>query len=197
MQNIFWEIIWIIALLLNILSYHEKNDKKMFFMLAITSLFYGFHFYWIGLMTASLVNFFDIAKNIIVTRYKKNTPLFIFFAISYSIIGVMTSNGEILSYLLVFSSILTLYAAFYFRGIALRIVYLIATFAYLLYSIDGESLSGTLTALLFLILLSSSIYVLHKYRGVFWKIRYMKVCCIKGCKKRWYAHKRRFKIFGT
>lgn len=197
MQNVFWEIIWIIALLLNILSYHEKNDKKMFFMLAITSLFYGFHFYWIGLMTASLVNFFDIGKNIIVTRYKKSTPLFIFFAISYSIIGVITSSGEILSYLLVFSSILTLYAAFYFHGIALRIVYLMATFSYLLYSVDGKSLSGTLTALLFIILLSSSIYVLHKYRGILWKVRYMKVCCIKGCKKRWYAHKRRFKIFGT
>lgn len=197
MQNIFWQTIWIIALLLNILSYHEKNDKKMFFLLAVTSLFYGFHFYWIWLITASLINFFDIWKNIIVTRYKKSTPLFIFFAIIYSIIGVMTSNGEILSYLLVFASILTIYAAFYFRAIALRIVYLLATFVYLLYSIDGKSLSGTLMAILFIIILSSSIYALYKYRGIFWKLRYMKVCCIKGCKKRWQVHKRRFKIFWT
>lgn len=195
MESLFWEIIWILALWINILSYLEKNDKKMFILLALASLFYAFHFYGIGLLTASLVNFFDIGKNIIVTKYKRNMSLFIFLAISYAIIGVMTSNGEILSYLLVFASILTMYAAFFFHWIALRVVYLLATFVYLLYSIDGKSLSWTLTALLFIVLLSLSISALYRYRGIVWKIRYFKMCCIKKCKKRLHFHKRRFKIF--
>lgn len=184
-----------VALLMNIWSYMEKNDKKMFFLLAIASLFYWFHFYWLGLVTASLVNFFDIWKNIIVTKYKKNTFLFFFFAISYGIIGVLTSNGEILSYLLVFASIITLYAAFYFHGIALRFVYLIASCIYLLYTMVWNSLSWMFTSLVFIVILSYSIYVLYQHKGILGKLRYMKVYFLKTLRKKYCFHKKRFHLF--
>ncbi|MDD3793462.1 MAG: YgjV family protein [Candidatus Gracilibacteria bacterium] len=172
--NIFWEIIGLIALFFNVVSYTEKNDRMLFIMLAICSFFYGLHFLGLGLLTASVINFFDVFKNLIVIKYKKNLYLFISFVIVYLIIGYKTANGEVLSYLLTFGSILSLYAAFYFTGISLRIVYLIATFIYLIYSIVGNSISGILTSIIFIFVLSSSIYILYKRRGFWGKVRYYK-----------------------
>lgn len=172
--NIFWEIIWLIALFFNVISYTEKNDRMLFIMLAICSFFYWLHFLWLGLLTASFINFFDVFKNLIVIKYKKNLYLFLLFTIVYLIIWYKTANGEILSYLLTFWSILSLFAAFYFTWITLRIVYLLVTFIYLFYSIIWNSISGTLTSIIFIFVLSSSIYILYRRRWFWWKVRYYK-----------------------
>jgi hypothetical protein len=172
--NIFWEFIWLIALFFNVVSYTEKNDRMLFIMLAICSFFYWFHFLWLWLITASVINFFDVFKNLIVIKYKKNLYLFLLFTIVYLIIWYKTANGEILSYLLTFWSIISLYAAFYFTWITLRIVYLVVTSIYLVYSIVWNSISGTLTSIIFIFVLSSSIYILYKRRWFWWKVRYYK-----------------------
>lgn len=172
--NIFWEIIWLIALFFNVISYTEKNDRMLFIMLAICSFFYWLHFLWLGLLTASVINFFDVFKNLIVIKYKKNLYLFLLFTIVYLIIWYKTANGEILSYLLTFWSILSLFAAFYFTWITLRVVYLIATFIYLFYSIVWHSLSWMLTSIIFIFILSTSIYIMYKRRWFWWRVRYYK-----------------------
>ena len=172
--NITWEFVWMIALVFNIISYLEKNDKMMFIMLAICSFFYWIHFLWLWLLTASVINFFDVFKNLAVIKHKKNIKLFSIFAIVYVIIWFETGNWEILSYLLTFGSILSLFAAFYFRWISLRIVYLIVTFIYFFYSFAWNSISWMLTSLVFIITLSSSIYVLYRRRWFWWKVRYCK-----------------------
>ena len=172
--NITWEFVWMIALVFNIISYLEKNDKMMFIMLAICSFFYWIHFLWLWLLTASFINFFDVFKNLVVIKYKKNIKLFSLFTVVYVIIWFETGNWEILSYLLTFGSILSLFAAFYFRWISLRIVYLIVTFIYFFYSFAWNSISWMLTSLVFIITLSSSIYVLYRRRWFWWKVRYCK-----------------------
>ncbi|NVP17855.1 YgjV family protein [Candidatus Gracilibacteria bacterium] len=172
--NIFWEIIGLIALFFNVVSYTEKNDRMLFIMLAICSFFYGLHFLGLGLLTASFINFFDVFKNLIVIKYKKNLYLFLLFTIVYLIIGYKTANGEILSYLLTFGSIISLFSAFYFTGIPLRLIYILTNFIYLIYSYFGNSLSGTLTSIIFIFVLSSSIYILYRRRGFWGKIRYYK-----------------------
>lgn len=172
--NITWEFVWMIALFFNIISYLERNDKMMFIMLAVCSFFYWIHFLWLWLLTASFINFFDVFKNLVVIKYKKNIKLFSLFTVVYVIIWFETGNWEILSYLLTFGSILSLFAAFYFRWISLRIVYLIVTFIYFFYSFAWNSISWMLTSLVFIITLSSSIYVLYRRRWFWWKVRYCK-----------------------
>ena len=90
--NITWEFVWMIALVFNIISYLEKNDKMMFIMLAICSFFYWIHFLWLWLLTASVINFFDVFKNLAVIKHKKNIKLFSIFAIVYVIIWFETGN---------------------------------------------------------------------------------------------------------
>ncbi len=172
--NIFWEIIWLIALFFNVVSYTEKNDRMLFIMLAICSFFYWLHFLWLGLLTASFINFFDVFKNLIVIKYKKNLYLFLLFTIVYLIIWYKTANGEILSYLLTFWSIISLFSAFYFTWIPLRLIYILTNFIYLIYSYFWNSLSWTLTSIIFIFVLSSSIYILYRRRWFWWKIRYYK-----------------------
>lgn len=143
-------------------------------MLAICSFFYWLHFLWLGLLTASIINFFDVFKNLIVIKYKKNLYLFLLFTIVYLIIWYKTANGEILSYLLTFWSILSLFAAFYFTWIPLRLIYILTNFIYLIYSYFWNSLSWTLTSIIFIFVLSSSIYILYRRRWFWWKVRYYK-----------------------
>ena len=192
--NITWELVWMVSLIFNIISYLEKNDKMMFIMLAICSFFYWIHFLWLWLLTAPVINFFDVFKNLIVINHKKNIKLFSIFAVIYIIIWIETGNWEILSYLLTLGSILSLFAAFYFRWISLRIVYLIVTFIYFFYSFAWNSISWMLTSLVFVITLSSSIYVLYKRRGFWWKVRYYKYLLHKKWIRLFSSRYRRLKF---
>lgn len=192
--NITWELVWMVALIFNIISYLEKNDKRMFIMLAICSFFYWIHFLWLWLLTAAFINFFDVFKNLIVINHKKNIKLFSLFAVFYVIIWIETGNWEILSYLFTLWSILSLFAAFYFRWISLRVVYLIVTFIYFFYSFAWNSISGMLTSLVFVITLSSSIYVLYKRRWFWWKVRYYKYLLHKKYIRLFTSRHRRLKF---
>lgn len=189
--NIPMEIIWVFALIFIVLSFLETDDKKMFILLAIWSFFYWIHFWGIWLITAALINFFDIAKNLAVTKYKRNEFVFAFFVIAYTIIGVKTWNWELMNYLFTLASITSLYAAFFLRWISLRIVYLAVVMIYLLYTIVWNSLTWSITNLLFFISLSSSMYMLYKRRWFLWKVRYARFLFLKNLRKFfWYRYGR-------
>ena len=189
--NIPMEIIWVFALIFIVLSFLETDDKKMFILLAIWSFFYWIHFWGIWLLTAALINFFDIAKNLAVTKYKKNEFVFAFFVIAYTIIWVKTWNWEIMNYLFTLASITSLYAAFFLRWISLRIVYLAVVMIYLIYTIVWNSLTWSITNLLFFISISSSMYMLYKRRWFLWKVRYARFLFFKNLRKMfWYRFHR-------
>ncbi|MFA5916922.1 MAG: YgjV family protein [Candidatus Gracilibacteria bacterium] len=177
------EIVGVFALIFIVLSFLETNDRKMFLLLAIGSLFYSIHFWGLGLITASIINFFDALKNIAVTKYKKNKSIFLVFAVVYAIIGIKTGNGELMPYLFTLASILSLYAAFFLKGITLRMVYFTSFTIQLIYTIVGNSLSGSIINLLFLLSITSSIYLLYKRRGFLGKIRYARFLLLKNLRR--------------
>jgi len=170
--RISWELFWSIWLLFIILSFIETEDKRMFLLLAIWSLFYWFHFYWIWLFTASLINFVDVSKNLAVIKFKNNIYAFLIFAIFYWIIWLLTWNWDPLNYLFTLCSITSLSAAFFMEWISLRIVYLLVTIYYLYYTIVWYSISWSITNVLLIFSIISSIYMLHRRRWFFWKLRY-------------------------
>jgi len=189
--NIPMEAIWVFALIFIILSFLETNDKKMFLLLAIGSFFYSIHFWWLGLITASIINFFDVIKNLSVTKYKRNKYLFLVFTVIYTIIWVKTWNWEIMSYLFAFASIISLYAAFFLRWISLRIVYLASISIQLIYTIIWNSLSWSIINLLFLLSITSSIYLLYKRRWFLGKIRYARFLFFRNLRRlTWYRYGR-------
>lgn len=185
--NLPWEIVGVFALIFIVLSFLEKDDRKMFLLLAIWSFFYWVHFLWLWLLTASYINFFDIFKNLAVTKYKKNQYLFCIFAIIYTIIWVKTWNWEWIPYLFTLSSIATLFAAFFLTWISLRIVYFASIMIQLIYTIVWNSLTWSIANLLFLLSITSSIYLLYKRKWFLWKVKYAKFLLLKRLRKLlWY-----------
>lgn len=189
--NLPWEIVWVFALIFIVLSFLETDDKKMFILLAIGSLFYWIHFLWLWLITAAYINFFDIAKNLAVTQYKKNSTLFWLFFIAYLIIGYKTAAWETMSYLFTIASITSLFAAFYLRWISLRIVYFASIMIQLIYTIIWNSLTWSIINILFLLSITSSMYLLYKRRWFLWKVRYASYVFYKNFRKfMWFRYKR-------
>ncbi len=181
--NIPMEVIGVFAMIFIVLSFLETDDKRMFLLLAIWSFFYWVHFWGIWLLTAALINFFDILKNLAVTRYKKNEYLFWFFVIAYTIIWVKTWNWETMPYLFTLASITSLFAAFFLRWISLRIVYFASIMIQLIYTIVWNSLSWSIINILFLLSITSSIYLLYKRRWFLWKVRYAKFLFLKNLRR--------------
>lgn len=178
-----WEAIWFIALIFNLLSYLEKDDKKMFLLLATCSFFYWMHFYWLWLYTAAFINFFDITKNLLVIKYKRNLLIFFLYIISYIIIWWLTADWNIFSYLITSASILTIYWAFFLKWVNLRIFYLIATILYLIYSIIWHSIAWSVSGLFFSFELLISIYILYKRKWIWGKIKYYRYIIRKNIKR--------------
>lgn len=170
--NLSWEAIWFIALIIRLAASFEKDDRKLFLLLATCSFFYWIHFFWLWLFTASFINFFDVTKNLVALKFKKNLYVFFFYIISYTIIGGLTSHWHIIPFMFVIWSMISIYAAFFLKGIYLRLCYLITNLLYLSYSIYGWSIAWSVSSILFSISLSFSIYILFKRKWFIWKIKY-------------------------
>lgn len=183
--NSSWEIIWFIGLFFCILSFTEKDDRKMFLLLALASFFYWLHFYWVWLLTASFLNFLEINKNLLALKYKKNLYIFFIFIISYLIIWWLTANWEIISYLIIIASIISIYAAFFLEWLKLRITYLTSNMFNLIYNFIWWSIAWTVSCILFMIILSYSSYILYKRKHFWGKILNYKYLLGLIYTKRW------------
>lgn len=195
--NIPMEVIGIFALIFIVLSFFE-TDKKMFILLAIGSFFYWIHFWGLWLMTMACINLIDIAKNLVVIKYKKNELLFLIFMLIYTLMWIYTAkmwiytnNWVILSYLATLSSIISLFAAFFLKWISLRIVYFVSIIIQLIYTIVWNSLSWSLINILILLTIISSAYLLYKRRWFLWKVRYARFLFLKNLRKfMWFKYRR-------
>lgn len=195
--NIPMEVIGIFALIFIVLSFFE-TDKKMFILLAIGSFFYWIHFLGLWLMTMACINLIDIAKNLVVIKYKKNELLFLIFILAYTLMWIYTAkmwvytvNWVILSYLATLASIISLFAAFFLKWISLRIVYFVSIIIQLIYTIVWNSLSWSIINILLLLTVVSSAYLLYKRRWFLWKVRYARFLFLKNLRKFfWYRYGR-------
>ncbi len=178
-----WEIVWIFALIFMFLSFSVTNDKKMFILLAICSWFYSIHFFWLWLITAWYINLLDIIKNLSVIRFKKNISIFTWFSVIYLIVWWLTANWDILSFLLTIATIVSMYAAFFFRWITLRLVYLWVIFIYMTYTVVWNSISWSISNLVMIISICLSIYLIYKRRWFWWKVRYYRFLISKNIRK--------------
>jgi len=107
-QEILWQWIGFIALAIAFFAFKETDDRKLLIYLAACSAVWSVHFWLLGLVAAAGINAFDIAKNLIGLRYKKNVYWVCFFIASYIIIGVVSYSytENLISFLPTISSVL-------------------------------------------------------------------------------------------
>jgi len=162
-SEIIGQAIWFIALFFVFLAFKETDDRKLIIYLAIGSWIWGLHFWLIGLFAASAINIFDVFKNLIWLRYKKNNYWVSFFVISYIIIWILTYSytWSYVSFLPTLASILWAIAVFLFRWIALRVLLLSTLFIWFTYNIIGLSYAGIASDIA---LVFASLYWIYKLK---------------------------------
>ncbi len=139
-----WQIIGFIALFFVFLAFKETDDRKLIIYLAIGSGIWWVHFWVLGLVAASAINFFDVLKNCIGLKYKKNNYWVSFFVATYIAIWIMSYSysGSLVSFLPTIASVLWAIAVFWFSGIPLRLIMMSTLFVWFTYNIIGGSYAG-------------------------------------------------------
>lgn len=152
MQNPIGQTIGFIALFVNIFAFITSKDQKFLIFMAISSAIWGIHFLYLWLLSAAFISFFDILKNIIALKYKKNTYIFWFLIISYTIIGIFTfQNENIFSIIPIINSILSVIFIYYLEWIRLKIGFLCILCFWLIYNFFGNSLGGMMSDIILIV----------------------------------------------
>lgn len=162
-NEIIWQGVWFIALFFVFLAFKETNDRKLIIYLAIGSWIWGLHFWLIGLFAASAINVFDVFKNLIWLKYKKNNYWMAFFVISYIIIWCVTYayTGKLYSFLPTITSVLWAVWVLYFHGIAMRIFLISTLFIWFAYNFIWGSYAWMTSDI---VLIFASLYGIYKLK---------------------------------
>ena len=154
-----WQIIGLIALSLQIISFIEKKDKSFFLFLSISSVFWAVHYFLLGLISWWWVNVLDVIKNYVGYKWWKSQIIFYGFWILYLFIGIYLFDGSIYWIIPILASLLSIYAIFFSRWENLRVYYGIIMFLWLVYNILWFSIAGIITDIL---LIWELLYVYYK-----------------------------------
>ncbi len=154
LKNPLAQWIWLIAFLVSAYNFSFAKWKKFIFFTAIASFFWALHFIFLGLgaeeslkywlISAWLINFFDIFKNLFSLKYEKNLQLVILISLFYLIIWIFSYNW-ILSLIPTTTAILSTFLVFYIRSIYLNIWFLFITFLWMIFNYFSASIWGLMT----------------------------------------------------
>ncbi|PZM87496.1 MAG: hypothetical protein DLD55_01075 [candidate division SR1 bacterium] len=146
------QTIGFLAVGVNIIAFVTAKDKKFLLFMAISSAIWGLHFYLMGLGTAAGVNFFDVIKNFIALKYKRNLLWISIFLVIYGVIGYFTFDpSNLFSLIPILNAFLSLLFVFYLKGVWLKSGFLLILVLWFVYNFMGQSLGGmTSDVLLFL-----------------------------------------------
>lgn len=145
-ENPIWQTIWFIALFVNIIAFVTSKDNKFLIYMVISSFIWWLHFYYIDLKVAAYISFFDILKNLLALKYKKNEYIFYFLLISYFLIWFFTFEpNSLISIIPAFNSLLSVFFIYYLKWIKLKIWFLFILALWFIYNFFWNSLWGMLS----------------------------------------------------
>lgn len=120
------------------------KDKKFIIVTAIASLVWGLHFLSLGLISAGLVNMFDVGKNLISLKYERNIKWVLWITLVYIVIGILSYDG-LLSVIPTLTGILSTYLVFYVRGVYLNLGFLGIIWLWVIYNYLNTSIGWVMT----------------------------------------------------
>lgn len=145
-ENPFAQIIGFIAVIVNMIAFLTAKDKKFLIFMAISSWIWGIHFWLMGLFSAMGTSFFDIIKNLVALKYKRNKKIMIWFLIAYLVIWICTFDSvSYFSIIPIINALLSIYFIFYFKRAKLKIWFLFILLLWFIYNFTGHSLGGMLS----------------------------------------------------
>ncbi|MCH2188990.1 YgjV family protein [Candidatus Gracilibacteria bacterium] len=145
LENPLAQIIGIIAFLVSVYNFLFCKNKKFIIVTGIASAIWGLHFLSLGLLSAAFVNLFDVIKNALSLKYERNIYWVVGLSIFYTIIGVYTYTGDLISLIPTLNAIISTYLVFYIRGIWLNVGFLGIIALWMIYNYIGNSIGGLAT----------------------------------------------------
>lgn len=154
LENILAQTIWIIAFFISSYNFLFCKDRRFIIFTAIASFFWWIHFlllwfaseeilfFW--LLSAWLVNFFDIFKNLISLKYEKNLKLVLWITAIYIIIWIFTYNWYI-SIIPTLTAIISTYLVFFVRWIYLNLGFLFIIVLWMIFNYISNSIWWLMT----------------------------------------------------
>ena len=145
MKDVIAQVLGILALLAMVLSYQQKERKRLLWFQLVSNAIYGVHYYLIGAVTMVAMSGINIARSFVFSKNdtkwgKSRIWLYLFLAITL-VSGIWTWEGPLS--LLVMAATLLLIVALYSENLAfMRKVFLILPFLYIAYNVAKRSWGG-------------------------------------------------------
>ena len=145
MKDVIAQVLGILALLAMVLSYQQKERKRLLWFQLVSTAIYGVHYYLIGAVTMVAMSGINIARSFVFSKNdtkwgRSRIWLYLFLAITL-VSGIWTWEGPLS--LLVMAATLLLIVALYSENLAfMRKVFLILPFLYIAYNVVKRSWGG-------------------------------------------------------
>ncbi len=162
LENPIGQIIWFIALVINVYSVIFLKNNKLIYWISLVSFIWSIHFFLMWLMVGAFINFMDIFKNYLAVKFKKNKNIMFLFIILYIIIWILTYQN-IYSILPIIASILWIYSFFFLENIKMKIWYFFVIIFWSTYSFIGHSIWWVIAD--FILAFSSLIWIYKDIRS--------------------------------
>jgi Bacterial inner membrane protein len=139
------QLVGYLALVLGVISFLQRDDKRLKQLSALQGCAYGLHFLLLHNLPASANGFLSLARNFTALRTRSNTALYVFLALVglAGVLFVRTPQGL----LPMAGGLIAAVAVFKLDGIQLRLAFLCCTLLWLANNLLSRSIGGTLLEL--------------------------------------------------
>lgn len=148
---ILWQTFWILAAALTIWAFIYDNKEKTINILLIGGIFWILQFLLLWAYSWAIVNCFWFLRTLFAKYHYNDKKLLIFLFFIIGIINYFSYKGPISLLPLLATSIAT-YALFYAEWIRFRVILIIPSILWLIYSYTVWSIGGTIREIIILIL---------------------------------------------
>lgn len=150
LKNPLAQSFWIFAYLITLFTFIFLKDKNFIFWNLISSIFWWFHYLFLGYMPASFINFFDVLKNAFALKFEKKKYFFFIFIVSYLLIWFFTYEN-FYSLFPISAVLFSSFLVFYVRWIKLKLWFLFVLGCWFVYNLYAMSIWWILSDLTLII----------------------------------------------
>ena len=168
MYDAFVQVIGVFAFLILLISFWQKDRKKILFLQAVMSILYALHYFLLGAYSGSIVNIIGIFRAYTFSKknnnklYSSNLVLYLFLVL-FLVSGVITYDN-IFSILPIIAALLYTLAIWNDKSSTIRIGSLFVSCIWIIYNIIVGSHVGYITESILLISTALSVLKLDVKR---------------------------------
>ncbi len=159
---IFVQVLGLIAMGLELYSANQKSDKKLIRLIALSSVVFAVHFYFLSAIPAALSEIITAIRFYIADKYRKIWVGLLF--IGFYILCAIFVTDRLFDVFPFVASIFGTIAVFFLNGIPMRILFICGQSLWAVYNFIVFSLGGFILCLALIMMTATTIYRLYKVK---------------------------------